>query len=147
MVKLSRFIYIRYIDWISNFITQLYYYKLYKKNSITIFLKLTTIIFRDIKYCVFVFLGHDLQKTVFQNNQSPNAPLIHEESTIKILRLGFNNIHSLSPNCFEYLTRLEVLELNNNPLSVIDQNTEITLGYLINLQVFSLYSIFFSNQT
>lgn len=28
-----------------------------------------------------------------------------------------------------------MLELNNNPLSVIDQNTEISLGYLTNLQV------------
>lgn len=60
---------------------------------------------------------------------------------MKVLKLGYNNIHSLLPTCFEYLKKLETLELNNNPLSVIDQNTEIALGNLKNLQV-NLYILF-----
>lgn len=60
---------------------------------------------------------------------------MNEELTLKILKLGHNNIHSLSPNFFEYLRNLELLELNNNPLQVIDQNTEMALGHLKNLLV------------
>lgn len=41
----------------------------------------------------------------------------------------------MPPNFFQHLTNLENLEVNNNPLMVIDQNTEISLGYLTNLQV------------
>lgn len=83
----------------------------------------------------FDFSGHELRQHILRGHQRSNIQTIHEESTIKILKLGHNNIHSLSPNFFEYLKKLQVLELNNNPLQVIDQNTEIALGYLNNLQV------------
>lgn len=45
----------------------------------------------------------------------------------------------MSPDCFEYLKKLEILELHNNPLQVIDQNTEMALGHLKNLQVNYLF--------
>lgn len=57
------------------------------------------------------------------------------DSALKILKLSYNNIHSLLPTFFEYLPELQVLELSHNPLSVIDQSTELALGYLTNLQV------------
>lgn len=90
---------------------------------------------------VFAFLGHELNKIVFRGYQHPNKQNLNEESPLKILKLGNNRIHSLSPDCFEYLTKLEVLELHNNPLSVIDQNTEMSLGFLSNLQVNDFFFI------
>lgn len=83
----------------------------------------------------FFFLGNELHHTVFHDNKRLNKQIRNDEASLKVFKLGHNNIHSLPPDCFEYLTNLEVLELNNNPLLVIDQNTEISLGYLTKLQV------------
>lgn len=58
-----------------------------------------------------------------------------DESALKTLKLGYNNVHSLPPFLFEYLKNLERLELNNNPMVVIDQNTQTALGHLKKLQV------------
>jgi len=82
-----------------------------------------------------IFLGHELRESVYRSYQRPNVPATNDEPALRVLKLGYNNIHSLPPNFFQYLTKLEILELNNNPLLVIDQNTEISLGYLTNLQV------------
>lgn len=82
-----------------------------------------------------MFIGYDLSPSVFFSNQRQSERMTNKESELKSLKLGFNNIHSLSPKFFEYLSKLEVLELSNNPLSVIDQNTELSLSYLTNLQV------------
>ncbi|XP_025199329.1 carboxypeptidase N subunit 2-like [Melanaphis sacchari] len=81
--------------------------------------------------------SHELRPSVFRRYQLPNIPVTNDPA-LRILKLGYNNIHSLPPNFFQYLTKLENLELNNNPLLVIDQNTEISLGYLKNLQVLDL---------
>ncbi|XP_026822301.1 tsukushin-like isoform X1 [Rhopalosiphum maidis] len=81
--------------------------------------------------------SHELRQSVFRRYQHQNIPATNDPA-LKILKLGYNNIHSLPPNFFQYLTKLENLELNNNPLLVIDQNTEISLGYLTNLQVLDL---------
>lgn len=83
----------------------------------------------------YIFLGYELGQTVFRRYRRPNIPATNDEAELKVLKLGNNNIHSLPPNCFEYLTKLEMLDLSYNPLMVIDQNTEISLGYLTNLQV------------
>lgn len=90
---------------------------------------------------MLIYLGHVIRKSIFIDDEDTTMQISNEESTIKILKLGHNNIHSLSPSCFEYLKKLEVLELNDNPLLVIDQNTEMSLGYLTNLQVISVYII------
>lgn len=84
---------------------------------------------------LFFILGNELHHTIFHGNKRLNKEIRNEEVALKVFKLGHNNIHSLPPDCFEYLTNLEVLELNNNPLLVIDQNTEISLGYLTKLQV------------
>jgi len=86
---------------------------------------------RNINFC----LGHELRPTVYRRYQRPNVPATNDEAALKVLKLGFNNLHSLPPTFFQYLTKLEMLELNNNPLLVIDQNTEISLGHLKNLRV------------
>ncbi|XP_016656809.1 carboxypeptidase N subunit 2 [Acyrthosiphon pisum] len=82
--------------------------------------------------------SHELRESVYRSYQRPNIPATNDEPALRVLKLGYNNIHSLPPNFFQYLTKLEMLELNNNPLLVIDQNTEISLGYLTNLQVLDL---------
>jgi len=83
-----------------------------------------------------LFTGNELRLNIFRVNKRSNLlDIISEEAALKILKLGYNDIHTLSLYCFEYLKNLEVLELNNNPLSVIDHNTEIALGYLKNLKV------------
>ncbi|XP_060873377.1 carboxypeptidase N subunit 2-like isoform X2 [Metopolophium dirhodum] len=82
--------------------------------------------------------SHELRESVYRSYQRPNVPATNDEPALRVLKLGYNNIHSLPPNFFQYLTKLEMLELNNNPLLVIDQNTEISLGYLTNLQVLDL---------
>lgn len=89
----------------------------------------------------FFFLGHELHKIVFNGYQHLNKQILNEEASLKVFKLGHNHIHSLSPDCFEYLTKLEVLELHNNPLSVIDQNTEMSLGFLNNLRVNNCFPI------
>lgn len=72
---------------------------------------------------------------------------MNDKASLKVLKLGHNNIHSLPPECFEYLTNLETLELDNNPLSVIDQPTAISLGYLTNLKVnHSVLNVVFYDQ-
>lgn len=93
-------------------------------------------LFLKIFFPIFFFTsGNELRPTVFHDYNQANVRISSNEVALKVLRLGYNNIHSLPTDCFEYLTNLEVLDLNNNPLFVIDQNTEISLGYLTNLQV------------
>ncbi|VVC31620.1 Cysteine-rich flanking region, C-terminal,Leucine-rich repeat,Leucine-rich repeat domain, L [Cinara cedri] len=84
--------------------------------------------------------SHELRHDVFYSPKRQNSRITQygKEAPLKVLKLNFNNIHSLSPDCFEYLRKLEVLELNYNPLSVIDENTEIALGFLTNLQILDL---------
>ncbi|XP_025411848.1 carboxypeptidase N subunit 2-like isoform X2 [Sipha flava] len=88
--------------------------------------------------------GYELRLSLFFDHQRQNVLITNDESihssksVLKVLKLGNNNIHSLTPNFFEYLSNLEELEISNNPLSVIDQNTELALGYLTNLQFLDL---------
>lgn len=85
---------------------------------------------------IFLFLGNELRLSLFRDKIFQGVfDSLNNESALKVLKLGNNNIHSLSAFCFEYLKNLERLELNNNPLLVIDQNTEISLGHLTHLQV------------
>ncbi|CAH1726478.1 unnamed protein product [Aphis gossypii] len=88
--------------------------------------------------------SHELRQSVFRRYTRPSLPATNDPA-LKVLKLGFNNIHSLPPNFFQHLTNLENLEVNNNPLMVIDQNTEISLGYLTNLQVLDLSNTGISN--
>lgn len=74
---------------------------------------------------------------MFRDTSKPKTAIdfSNDEAALKTLKLGYNNIHSLPPFLFEYLKNLERLELNNNPMVVIDQNTQIALGHLKKLQV------------
>ncbi|XP_050440729.1 tsukushi-like [Adelges cooleyi] len=79
----------------------------------------------------------ELRPAIICHPKSSNGQEI-KPVRLKTLRLGHNNIHTLRPDFFEHLTQLEVLELNNNPFKVIDQNTEFAISNLCNLQVLDL---------
>ena len=54
----------------------------------------------------------------------------------KTLKLGYNMIHSIDKDAFNHLaTHLEILELNNNPLNVIDHQTAMAITTLRKLKV------------
>lgn len=111
-----------------------YTYCLINNNCIQKCIKKYLVIITE--FWFFSFVGDELRLSLFRDKVFQGVfDSLNNESGLKILKLGNNNIHSLSAFCFEYLKNLERLELNNNPLLVIDQNTEISLGHLTHLQV------------
>lgn len=63
----------------------------------------------------------------------------YEPVPIKVLKLGYNEFHSLGKDVFDHLSEhLETLELNNNPLNTIDQQTAIALTTLRKLRHLNL---------
>lgn len=68
----------------------------------------------------------------------------YEPLQIKTLMLGYNQIHSIDKDAFNHLsTHLETLELNNNPLTVIDHQTAIAITTLRKLKVAFICSRFY----
>jgi Leucine-rich repeat (LRR) protein len=63
---------------------------------------------------------------IFEGHYDPETyiPL----KTLKVLRLGNNELHSLNPDLFEHLPNLEELSLDSNPFKVIDHNSEIAIS-------------------
>lgn len=60
----------------------------------------------------------------------------YEPVPLRTLRLGYNQIHSIDKDAFDHLaTHLETLELNNNPIKVIDHQTAIAITSLRKLKV------------
>ena len=59
----------------------------------------------------------------------------YEPIPLRTLKLGYNQIHSLDKDCFDHVSFLEILELNNNPFEVIDHQTGVALTTLRKLQV------------
>jgi hypothetical protein len=59
----------------------------------------------------------------------------YDPLSIVVLDLGNNQIHALSPHCFEHLPNLMELRLNNNPLKVLTPATLVALGSPDSLQV------------
>lgn len=60
----------------------------------------------------------------------------YEPIPLKTLKLGYNMIHSIDKDAFNHLaTHLEILELNNNPLNVIDHQTAMAITTLRKLKV------------
>jgi hypothetical protein len=67
----------------------------------------------------------------------------YEPIPLKTLKLGYNKITSIDKDAFNHLPSLETLELNNNPLKVIDHQTAIAITSLRKLKVwFKLKSSF-----
>ena len=59
----------------------------------------------------------------------------YEPIPLRTLRLGYNKITSINNDAFNHLSDLETLELNNNPLKVIDHQTAIAITTLRKLKV------------
>lgn len=59
----------------------------------------------------------------------------YEPIPLKTLKLGYNKIVSINNDAFKHLSHLETLELNNNPLKVIDHQTAIAITTLRKLKV------------
>ena len=59
----------------------------------------------------------------------------YEPIPLKTLKLGYNQIISIDKDAFDHLSYLETLELNNNPLKVIDHQTAIAITSLRKLKV------------
>ena len=72
--------------------------------------------------------------------QGPFVSNQYEPIPLKTLLLGYNQIHSINKDAFDHLPQLERLELNNNPLVVIDRPTEIALSSIRKLKVCPLIS-------
>ena len=77
--------------------------------------------------------------------QGPFVSNQYEPIPLKTLLLGYNQIHSINKDAFDHLPQLERLELNNNPLVVIDRPTEIALSSIRKLKVCFLTSKITSN--
>ncbi|XP_057378517.1 leucine-rich repeat neuronal protein 1-like [Daphnia carinata] len=63
----------------------------------------------------------------------------YEPLPLKTLKLGYNKIISIDKDAFNHLSsHLEILELNNNPLKVIDHQTAIAITTLRKLKKLNL---------
>jgi len=61
-----------------------------------------------------------------------------EPIPLKTLKVGYNLIHSLDKDVFDHIPFLEILELNNNPLEIIDHQTGVAITTLRKLKVLNL---------
>ncbi|KAK2709596.1 hypothetical protein QYM36_013311 [Artemia franciscana] len=59
---------------------------------------------------------------------------------VVVLNLGYNDLHSLNKDTFDHLPFLEVLQLNDNPIKIIDHQTAVAITTLRNLKVLNLSS-------
>lgn len=98
--------------------------------------------FMNLSNVVLIDLSHnhltseELSPHIFQGHYAPEnyEPL----EKLRVLKLSSNALHSLHPDLFEHLPRLEEVYLDSNPLKVIDRNTHITLTSAPFLKVLDL---------
>lgn len=79
--------------------------------------------------------------------EGPFSEQDDEPIPLRTLKLGYNKITSLDKDAFNHISsHLEILELNNNPLKVIDHQTAIAITTLRKLKVviFEFISVHFS---
>ena len=73
-----------------------------------------------------------LFRDVFQGRYSNDE---YQPIALKILKLGYNAIHSLNKDAFDHTPYLTTLELNDNPIKVIDHETAMAITSLRKLEV------------
>lgn len=73
---------------------------------------------------------------VFEGSYNPDEYLPLEK--LRVLRLGYNQMHSLDSDLFEHMPNLEELSLTNNAFKILDQPTEIAIGSLMTLRTLDL---------
>ena len=56
-------------------------------------------------------------------------------AALRVLNLGYNDLHSLDPDLFEHMPELEELDLSGNPMTVLDHVTLIAIASLPRLKV------------
>ncbi|KAK9498215.1 hypothetical protein O3M35_004079 [Rhynocoris fuscipes] len=114
----------------------------FRHNGITV---IDQAAFRQVKNLTEIDLSHnhltskELKPHCFMGTYSPEnyEPL----SSLKILRLSGNSLHTLHPDIFEHLPNLRELSLDSNPFKVIDKLTTIAIASQQQLQVLDLSSI------
>ncbi|XP_058832061.1 leucine-rich repeat-containing protein 70-like [Topomyia yanbarensis] len=73
---------------------------------------------------------------IFEGSYNPDEYLPMEK--LKVLRLGYNQLHSLDQDLFEHLPNLEELSLVNNVFKVIDQLSETAIASVKTLRSLDL---------
>lgn len=108
----------------------------YRGNSIKYIQKAA---FKNLKLLEYLDLSENKLTHESINANAFEGPFNEEDYEplpIKTLKLGYNDIHSIDKDAFNHLsTHLEILELNNNPLKVIDHQTAIAITTLRKLKV------------
>lgn len=111
----------------------------YRSNSIQYIQKAA---FKNLKLLEYLDLSENKLTHESINANAFEGPFNEEDYEplpLKTLKLGYNNIHSIDKDAFNHLsTHLEILELNNNPLKVIDHQTAIAITTLRKLKVLNL---------
>ncbi|XP_048482960.1 insulin-like growth factor-binding protein complex acid labile subunit [Plutella xylostella] len=79
--------------------------------------------------------GEVLRGEIFQG---PYQDGVYDSIALETLNLGYNQIHSLDRNLFEYTPNLTRLYLNNNPIEILDHVTILALATATNLEVLDL---------
>jgi hypothetical protein len=107
----------------------------YRKNGLLVIEKAA---FKFLKMLEYLDLSensltHDsITASVFEGPFSEDD---YEPIPLKTLKLGYNKIFSIDKDAFNHLLSLETLELNNNPIKVIDHQTAIAITSLRKLKV------------
>lgn len=77
-----------------------------------------------------------LKPEIFEGNYKPDEYLPMEN--LKVLRLGYNQLHSLDPDLFEHFPNLEELSLVSNVFKVIDQLSHTAISSVLTLRSLDL---------
>lgn len=90
----------------------------------------------DLTYNKLTF--RTLKPEIFEGNYSPETyePL----KSLKVLKLGSNQLHSLDPDLFEHLPNLEELHIPANPFTVIDHGSTVAISSIPNLRVIPFFN-------
>ncbi|XP_037084270.1 leucine-rich repeat neuronal protein 2-like isoform X1 [Pollicipes pollicipes] len=76
-----------------------------------------------------------LQEHTFRGQYSANS---YQPSSLEVLVLSYNGIHSIYEDAFSHLSKLRELDLSYNPLSVLDHHTVLAVTELARLRVLRL---------
>lgn len=108
----------------------------YRQNAIGVVQKAAFKFLKDLEYLDLSenLLTHEsIKGSIFEGKYDEED---YEPIPLKTLKLSYNRISSIDKDAFNHLSsHLEILELDNNPLKVIDHQTAIAITTLRKLKV------------